>query len=162
MKNISIRKFEISDKENCMIAFKSNVPQFFAEHEIALFDNFLDNIDSQFINDRYFDKTHFYVIESDDRLVGCGGFSYRKKTDMVNLTWGLIHKDFHKKGLGNELLIYRLEQIKEIYPTAKVRIDTTQYSAPFFEKHGFVITKITPDYYADNLDKYEMSLSKWY
>lgn len=160
MKHISFRKFETHDKDACLIAFNSNVPRFFALHEVSLFDNFLDHIDDQHINDKYFEKTRFYVIESDGQLVGCGGFGYNKEPDEVILAWGLIHRGFHRQGLGNELLTYRLQRIKEYYPTADVRIDTTQFSAPFFEKHGFVTTKVTPDYYAAGMHRYDMVLNR--
>ena len=39
---------------------------------------------------------------------------------------------------------------------APVLIDTTQFSYPFFEKFGFETTKITKDFYAAGMDRYDM------
>ena len=41
-----IREYNIRDKEACLIALKSNVPQFFAEDEINLFEIFLDTFEN--------------------------------------------------------------------------------------------------------------------
>lgn len=153
-----IRDFNKNDKESCVISFKSNVPLYFTEKEISQFESFLDNFQSQIINGKYFEKTYYYVVVSADKIIGCGGFGYNDKTNIATLAWGLIHKEFHKKGFGEKLLAYRLDQIKKLYPAASVLIDTTQFSYPFFEKFGFVTTKVTPDFYTAGMHRYDMTL----
>jgi len=37
-------------------------------------------------------------------------------------------------------------------------MDTTQHSFPFYEKHGFKLLKITPNYYTENLHRYDLEL----
>jgi hypothetical protein len=44
LKTFKIRKYTRADKDAGMLAFKSNVPQFFAEHEARDFENWLDNL----------------------------------------------------------------------------------------------------------------------
>lgn len=153
-----IRAFEEYDKSGCLTAFKSNVPLFFTVQEVDEFESFLDNFKSQIINGKYFEKTYYYVIVVADKVIGCGGFGYNNKTNTATLAWGLVHRDFHKKGYGKKLLMYRLEQIKKLYTKVPVVIDTTQFSSPFFKKFGFSTTKITRDFYAVGMHRYDMIL----
>lgn len=154
-----IRKYNKADKESCVIAFKSNVPLYFTEEEITDFENFLDRLENG-TDDANLSNTYFFVVVLNENVIGCGGFGDRYNDNTISLAWGLIHKDFHKRGFGKKLLLHRLEQIKKIYPSSPVVIDTTQFSFSFFEKYGFVITKITRDYYTEGMHRYDMSLNK--
>jgi predicted GNAT family N-acyltransferase len=153
----SIRNYIRNDKEDCLIAFKSNVPVYFTEEEIRDFENFLDRLENKpdQVNP---ENAHFFVVVFNDKVIGCGGFGDRFNNNIISLAWGFIHKDFHKKGFGKTLLLYRLEQIKKIYPLAPVIIDTTQYTYSFFEKFGFCTTNITKDYYTVGMHRYDMTL----
>ncbi len=146
----SLRAYHPSDKNECMNAFKSNVPLFFTVEEIEEFENFLTRLDSGIVN------TQFFVVIHNQQLIGCGGFGDRENTNIYSLAWGLIHKDYHKKGFGKQLLIHRLEEIKKLNLTVPVIIDTTQHSYGFFEKYGFRTTKITLDYYTKGMHRYDM------
>ena len=66
----------------------------------------------------------------------------------------------YRKGAGSDLLHHRLNKIAELDPTAVLWLDTTQHSYPFFERHGFVIEKITKDSYAPGMDRYDMKWQK--
>jgi ribosomal-protein-alanine N-acetyltransferase len=155
---VIIRPYNKADKEYCLIAFKSNVPMYFTEEEITDFENFLDRLEMG-TEDADSCNTYFYVVVLNGNVIGCGGFGDRYKDSIISLAWGLIHKDFHKRGLGEQLLLHRLEQIKKNYPSSPVVIDTTQFSFSFFEKYGFVTTKITLDYYTEGMHRYDMSLN---
>ena len=126
-----IREYNIRDKEACLIALKSNVPQFFAEDEINLFEIFLDTFENKLGSN----KTYFYVIVLANEIIGCGGFGDKDNTGIISLAWGLINKDFHKKGFGELLL---------------------KYSFGFFKKYGFIVSKITDDYYEKGMHRYDM------
>ncbi|MBI3234572.1 MAG: GNAT family N-acetyltransferase [Bacteroidetes bacterium] len=149
-----IRLYDPKDKATCIEAFKSNVPKYFTEDEVALFDVFLDEIAHPEISN----QTYYYVILENDEVVGCGGFGIREGAKDVTLAWGLVHNNHHKTNLGVKLLSYRLEQIQIHFPNADVYIDTTQHTYTFFEKYGFVTTKITEDFYAKGLHRYDMVL----
>lgn len=148
-----IRPYHQTDRSGCVDAFKTNVPQFFTEDEITDFENFLVKLESGTI------QTRFYVVEENNTIIGCGGFGDKDNTGAISLAWGLVHKDFHKKGFGEKLLSHRLEQIKKYFPGVPVVLDTTQYSYGFFEKYGFVTTKITNDFYATGMHRYDMVLN---
>jgi ribosomal-protein-alanine N-acetyltransferase len=147
-----IRIYTTADKEGCLAAFKSNVPLYFTQAEIAEFDHFLDT----FMLKPEGQRTRFFVLVANNIIVGCGGFGDKDNTGNITLAWGLVHKDYHKTGLGELLLTHRLEQIKLLYPSKPVGVDTTQFSAGFFERFGFKTTKITPDFYEKGMHRHDM------
>ena len=148
-----IKEYETKDMEACLNAFKSNVPLFFTTDEIVDFTVFLNTFQHKPLGN----KTHFYVVVLGEEVVGCGGFGDKDQNGILTLAWGLIHNNFHKKGLGELLLKHRLEQINRLHPSKPVFIDTTQHSFGFFEKYGFEVTKITPDYYTQGMHRYDMA-----
>ena len=158
---IFIRQYENSDKDACLAAFKSNVPLYFTEGEVNDFTNFLIKIaNAELVKQQ--ENTVYYVVVYDGKVVGCGGFGDKDKRQILTLAWGLIHSDFHKKGLGKLLLEHRLAQIELHFPDLPLVIDTSQHTFTFFEKYGFETTKITNDFYADGLHRYDMIFKKKY
>lgn len=151
-----IRPYNDTDKEACIAAFKSNIPKYFAEHELPDFESFLDTFKTRRFYADTNRRTSYFVVEVNERVVGCGGFGDKDNTNTLTLAWGLIHKDFHKHGLGISLLEYRLQEIKKHYPGEPVYIDTTQHTYQFFEKYGFKVTKITRDFYFEGMHRYDM------
>lgn len=158
--NAIIRAYTNDDSDSCLAAFKSNVPFYFTEEEIADFENFLQRIGSSDPKD-HIHRTHFFVIVWEGKIVGCGGFGDKDNTlDKITLAWGHIHKDYHRKGFGEQLLSFRLKQIKRLYPDLPLLIDTTQFSYPFYEKYGFQTLSITNDFYAVGMHRYDMVFRK--
>jgi N-acetylglutamate synthase-like GNAT family acetyltransferase len=151
---VVIRSYTKNDKESCETAFKSNVPKYFTENEIGDFENFLTRLEQ--IENK--NKTHYFVVEYNQRVIGCGGFGDKDGQKIISLAWGLIHNEFHNKGYGKALLLHRLDQIKQLYPEMPLVLDTTQYAYSFFERFGFHTTKITNDYYSKGLHRYDMVL----
>ena len=149
-KATTIRKYQASDRDECLQAFISNVPTYFTNEEILDFENFLIRMEAVET------ETHFYVVCYESQLIGCGGFGDKDGTGEISLAWGLIDSKFHKKGFGLELLKFRLHKIKDLMPEKTLVLDTTQYSYGFFEKYGFQVQKITLDFYADGLHRYDM------
>jgi len=147
-----IRAYTRKDRSACLAAFKSNVPTDFTVEEIKQFEDWLDHLEKKEEADYY------YVALEHNKVIGCGGFSYDDQKGGITLTWGLIDKTYHKMGYGKKLLEYRIARIKEYYPKEKVLLDTTQHAFCFFEKFGFQIVKITDDYYAPGIDRYDMVL----
>ncbi len=154
---IEIRLYHKNDYKTCMEAFVSNVPLYFTEDEIKDFAGFLNKME----NNDTTERAIYFVIEFNQRVIGCGGYGDKDGNKIISLVWGLIHREFHHKGFGKHLLQYRLEQIKNQYPDFPVVMDTTQYSYKFFERFGFHTTKITPDYYASGMHKYDMILKNY-
>lgn len=139
-------------KAACMEAFASNVTDYFTTAEIAQFEDWLDKMSEE---RKYW---HYYVVLSEDVLIGCGGFVYEETLNRVTFAWGLVHRKFHKQGMGKLLLKYRLDKIRTLYPDADIILDTTQFSYTFFAQYGFVTVKYTENGYTTGMHRYDMVL----
>ena len=124
---MDVRAFVPEDREACLGVFGSNVtPGFFAQSERAGFEAFLDQ-----------PACRYLVLEHDGRLIGCGGYRAEAGNPVAGLTWGLIHRDLHRQGLGRYLLLYRLKEIGRVPGIQMVELRTTPGVVPFFEKYAF-------------------------
>lgn len=151
-----IRPYTPADHQTCIEIFKSNMPKFFAPHELADFESWLDFKDKAEIAYKSNESEYYYVIEMDNAVVGCGGFYIPQNGNEARMAWGMVENSVHKKGIGRELFEYRMKQIRLSVPEISIALDTTQFSYPFFEKLGFKVTKIQKDAYAPGLDRYDM------
>jgi len=149
-----IRTYVPKDKEVLMEAFKTNVPLYFTVGEVGDFERFLN----RFEDPEEQNNPPFFTVELNGTPIGCGGFTYRADADAVVFVWGLVHNTEHKKGYGELLLQHRLKAIKLAYPEKQIILDTTQHSFSFFEKYGFKTVKITEDFYAEGMHRYDMIL----
>ncbi|NLR68893.1 GNAT family N-acetyltransferase [Chitinophaga varians] len=152
---MTIRPYTAADKLACLDAFHSNMPQFFAPEELKDFDAWLD-AQAQYNPDNK--EECYFVIEVNGQVIGCGGYYVRADKTTAVMTWGMLHRQYHKQGWGQKLLLYRIDLIKTNCPACTILLDTTQHSAPFFTKMGFAVTKVTPDFYGPGLDRYDMEL----
>ena len=150
-----IRPYITADKEGCVAAFKSNMPKYFAPHELTDFEEWLDK---QHDTETVGGAKQFFVVDLDGKIIACGGYYVHPETKEARMSWGLVHHDFHKQGIGKMFLKYRITAIKAQFPGCVVAVDTSQHSYPFFEKSGFKTIKVTDDFYAPGLDRYDMVL----
>tara|TARA_B100000579_G_scaffold436849_1_gene464149 strand:+ start:3214 stop:3618 length:405 start_codon:yes stop_codon:yes gene_type:complete len=128
-----------------LLIFKTNEPQFFAKKEKLLFKNYLTN-----------NNIDYYVLFEKNILIAAGGFGLNPKTKSIDLTWGMTHREFQKKGFGTNLLDFRIRKITEKFPNKNITLNTSQKTFKFYEKFGFELQKITKNYYWHGLDRYDM------
>ncbi|MBV9788017.1 MAG: GNAT family N-acetyltransferase [Chloroflexi bacterium] len=148
---MQIRLYQPSDKSACLDVFISNVPTFFADHEYAEFAAFLDTLPG---------AGHYLVVESaQSAIVGCGGYFLNADRTIAGLMWGMVHRNYHRQGLGRALLLARLSAICDEQQAQSIELDTSQHSYGFFATLGFQVTKIQRDGYAPGLDRYDMHLA---
>ncbi|MBA2611792.1 MAG: GNAT family N-acetyltransferase [Bacteroidetes bacterium] len=152
---ITIREYKPTDRSACIRVFKSNEPLYFAPSELKLLENWLDAKDNEQLAYNNNLDENFYVVEHNSNVVACGGF-YITDEKRANMTWGMIERSFHKKGIGKHFLKYRVDEIKYNYPGYIISLDTSQHTFSFFEKQGFSVTKISKDAYGKGLDRYDM------
>lgn len=151
---ITIKPYLPEYKSRLIEIFKSNMPLYFAEEELPLFNSFLEK--DVFLK-------NYSIVLKDALIVGCGGIALNEPTKYTNvphviMTWGMVDLKNHKEGLGKELLLFRINQSKEIYPGVKIALGTTQHTFSFFEKYGFKTVYIEKDHWAKDLDLYQMEL----
>lgn len=152
-----IRKYEPADHPACMDVFKTNVPKYFTWEEVDEFERFLTKLG----NPEATDNPIYYVMESGNFLIGCGGFGEKEGIDgtaSITFVWGMVDRASHKKGFGEQLLRFRLAEIPLHFPGKQIILDTTQFSYTFFEKYGFKTVKITENSYGEGMHRYDMIL----
>jgi N-acetylglutamate synthase-like GNAT family acetyltransferase len=144
----TLRLFQPHDRAACLALFDSNAPPFFAPEERPDFERFLNHPP----------ETYFVVEDRPGRVVACGGFAANPSAGLGELTWGMVARTEHGKGIGRFLLRARLLLLAQRHEIARVRLDTSQHTRGFFERDGFVVVSHTPDGYAPGLHRYEMTL----
>lgn len=149
-----IRGYKSTDRAACIVVFKSNMPAFFAPEELSEFEYWLEQ--QEIIGTPKTDSTYYYVVENENAIIACAGFHLDFLQAHATLAWGMVDSSWHRKGIGKKLLAFRLATIKALQPNATIALDTSQHSYPFFEAMGFTLTKITKDFYAKGLDRYDM------
>jgi N-acetylglutamate synthase-like GNAT family acetyltransferase len=78
---------------------------------------------------------HFYVMEHEGSMLGCGGFSLDSQS--AQLHWGAVHPDWRRQGLGRYLLMYRLKEISRQSNIEWVYARVPGSFASFYERNGF-------------------------
>ena len=141
----NIQKYQSHHLKGCLSLFNTNNPIYFAENEKLLFKDYLQT-----------NHIHYYVLFKKNIIVASGGYGFNKKEKTVDLTWGMVDLNLHKKGYGKALLNYRIKKISVDYPNTNITLNTSQKTFKFYEKFGFDVIKITPNYYAKGLDRYDM------
>lgn len=142
-----VRRFREGDAPACVSVMRGNTPEFFTEAELSDFAPWLASRISPY----------FVVQDPTGRLVACGGYCLHAQDRWAGLTWGMVARGEQRKGIGSVLLRVRLESLVDVGAT-NVRLDTSQHSRVFYERHGFVVVSIQRDGYRPGLDRCEMQL----
>lgn len=143
---LEIRNFTSKDKSRCLEIFKSNHPKYFATHELPLYDKWLDSCEPK----------EYFVAEKEGRILACGGVFLDDRFDKAGLSWGMVDSNFHGQGIGREFTLFRVEKMKELFPTHGAMLETSQFTFEFYEKLGFVTKRVTVNGFGGGFDKYFM------
>ncbi|HEV7347010.1 GNAT family N-acetyltransferase [Telluribacter sp.] len=142
-----IRPYTPADKEQLIHLLKLNTPTYFDSSEEQDFREYFD---------RHLES--YFVVEEDGQLVGCGGINYFPDDRLARITWDIIHPDHQGRGLGKELTLFRINEIRKNPEVELVVVRTTQQAYQFYEKGGFRLEKMEKDYWAEGFDLYYMTL----
>jgi len=145
---VILRPFETKDREACLEIFRSNQPKFFLDCERPQFATFLDALPGPY----------FVLCNGSGRVLACGGYAMEPSTGVASLCWGMVHNEFHAQGLGDRLLLERLDRLKSDPGVRCIRLDTSQHTTTFFARLGFVLKKTTSNGYGPGLDRCDMEL----
>ncbi len=87
------------------------------------------------------EKTFFYKLVKDNRIIGCGGFVESFKSASV---FGIgIKKEFRRQGLGRFLMTELLRQIPSGYSVVLQVSDKNAAAMSLYQKLGFAVTATT-------------------
>lgn len=141
--NFRIRPYQSKDFDDILIIFMCNTPTYFSIDEEGDLINYLEN-----------EIEEYYVVESDGRILGCGGINFFDPP-CARLSWDLIHPEFQGLGLGSLLVNFRLDRLKKL-KVAEISVRTSQLAFEFYRRHGFHVVEVIEDYWAEGYDLYDM------
>ena len=102
----------------------------------------------------------FTVAEVDGKVVGCGAL-HVLWDDLAEVRTVAVDKDFHKKGIGHQLLENIIERAREV---GVARIFCLTFQTKFFGSHGFIEiegTPVAPDVYQELLRSYDAGVAEF-
>ena len=149
MQSIASRAYSIEDRSACLAVFDTNTPRFFALNERAQYSEFLTSAVL---------KRPYLVLQHGDEIIGCGGLKVMAAEKTAFLSWGMVARHYHGKGIGRLLAEVRLDLARSIPDVETITLNTSQHTKGFYEKFGFVATTITPGGYTPGLDRWDMIL----
>ena len=144
---MDIRPFEPGDSAACLAIFDNNTPTYFLPHERDEYRAFLDESDG-----------HYFVGIEAGTIVACGGYWPLPHAPIALLTWGMVDRSHHGRGLGRQLIQYRLDELRKHPEVVAVKLQTSHLSAPFFAKAGFTTEQVIEDGYGPGLHQHDMVL----
>lgn len=145
MTDLIIREYKAADKPVLLEILKLNIPDYFAESELADYEEYLDHR-----IERYF------VAETGGRVIGAGGINCEADTGMGKISWDFVDPHYRGKGVGKKLLDHRIALLRSMPEVRRITVRTSQLAYVFYEKNGFSLKKVTANYWAEGLDLYEM------
>lgn len=144
---LRIRNYQPADFDACSAIYHSNL------------NGFLPDTPELFI--KYLSKPprHYLVIESSGAIVACGGLETRSDINASAFAFGMVHREFHHRGLGSLLVLTRLALFDGEHDPISVSMETTVTVEAFYRQFGFYRTS-APEYKYPGAAKY-LSMSRW-
>jgi len=102
----------------------------------------------------------FTVAEVDGKVIGCGAL-HVLWDDLAEVRTVAVDKNFHKKGIGHQILEKIIERAREV---GVERIFCLTFQTEFFGRHGFVEiegTPVAPDVYQELLRSYDAGVAEF-
>lgn len=144
-----LRAYAPGDAAECLGIFDSNVPRYFAPDERDEFADFLAGLHP---------KTGRHLVLTDgDRIVACGGLSF-EEPPRAALAWGMVDAALQGRGLGWQLTAARLDLARAMPELSEVTLATSQHTAGFYARFGFVTTRVVCDGFGPGLHRCDMRL----
>lgn len=146
LQRMVIRPYSQDDRRSCLEILEDNTPEFFVAGDRDSLAKFLSQLPGP-----------YFVGEDQGAIVACGGWAL-DSVDVAALTWGMVRRAHHRRGLGRALLNFRLDSIKKRTQAHLARIQTVQLVQGFFAKEGFTIVHVEADGFGLGLDRVTMEL----
>ena len=141
----TIRSYSVKDKAAVLNLMELSTPKYFAVSEKPDFENYLEH-----------ELELYFVIELHHQIIGCGGINFESNQTIGIISWDIIHPEFHGKKLGTQLLHHRLAILNDLKHIEIVIVRTSQHTDQFYQKNGFQLVEIVPNYWAEGFDLYYM------
>ena len=83
----------------------------------------------------------FLVVESEGEVRGFGGVAIHQDTNIVCLSYGMVHPSYVRCGFGTTLLLARISALPKAKRAWTASLTTAGPSASFYQRFGFVFTQ---------------------
>ncbi|MCJ8165916.1 GNAT family N-acetyltransferase [Pontibacter sp. E15-1] len=143
-----IRAYTPADEGELIALLQLNIPRYFHPDEESDFVAYL----LQFRED-------YFVMEENRRIIGAGGINYVAGQPEARISWDIIHPDFQGQGIGTQLMLHRINHIKQMPTIRRITVRTSQLVYPFYEKMGFVLERTEKDFWAKGFDLYQLKMT---
>lgn len=149
--DLRIRPYTAADEAAVLQLFRSNLVPYFVPEEEADLQAFLRE-------EVVADGLPYFVAELPDwpGLVAAGG--YALNPEHAVLTWGMVERRLHGRGIGRAFTEFRVRECRRAYPDRAIEINTSQHTEAFYAKLGFRTLSIEPDKFAPGLHEVLMLL----
>lgn len=144
MARMNIRSYSQSDRHSCLEILESNTLEFVIPTDSGAYATFLDNIPGL-----------YFVLGEFSQIAACGGWAM-DADGVADLTLAMVRRDFHRRGLGLELLRSRLNAFHSETRATLARVRTTQLVQGFFVRGGFGVVDVVLNGFGEGLDKVTM------
>jgi ribosomal protein S18 acetylase RimI-like enzyme len=143
---MQIRPYLAQDRQACFDILEENTPEYFVREDRDALAGFLLNLPGS-----------YFVAEDQGTIVACGGWA--KEADHVAvLTWGMVRRGLHRRGIGRALLRFRLEAMRADATVSTARLRTVQLVQGFFAREGFAVVDVVANGFGLGLDRVTMEL----
>ena len=149
MKGCVIRDYRSPDKETVLDLFRMNTPAYFSMDEEKDLIHYLEH-----------EIDLYYVIELNNKLIGCGGINFSENGTVGKISWDFLHPDYQGLGIGTLLLEHRINLLKETIGIQRILVRTSQHAYKFYERSGFRLMETVKDYWASGFDLYRMEYAR--
>ena len=145
--DIIIRAYTANDKNAMLGILQANTPQYFSpEEEMDLINYFENEIE------------YYFVAEIASKVIGGGGVNFNEDKTIAKISWDILHPNYQDKGIGTQLINYRINMLKNFQNIKKITVRTSQFANKFYEKRGFKLISITKDFWAKGYDLFYMEV----
>ena len=142
-----IRSYLKKDEQEVITLLRLNSPKYFDPSEEKDFIDYLNK----------FSDNYFVFLEK-NKIIACGGFNFFENKTQARISWDIVHPDFHGKGIGKKLTLFRINEIKKEPTLQTIIVRTSQLAYQFYGKLGFELKEIKKDFWALGFDLYLMEL----
>lgn len=143
-----IRVYSTDDLNGVLELVRLNTPKYFHPSEIDDFKTYLET-----------EVEDYFVVEVDEQIIGAGGLNYFPNRREACISWGVIHPDYQKKGIGTLLTKHRTEIARKNEEVDTLIVRTSQLTFTFYEKMGFQLIRTEKDFWEKGYDLHELSMN---
>ncbi|MBJ6109954.1 GNAT family N-acetyltransferase [Hymenobacter sp. BT523] len=145
------RPYCAADEAAVMALFRSNLAPYFLESEAAELSSFLRQESGA-----YFVAEWKAGTAQAGQLAAAGGYALNSRYAV--LTWGMVGRSLHGRGLGRVFTQFRIAACRRAFPGRAIEINTSQRTAGFYKKLGFRTLAVEPAGWGPGLDNVHMLL----